>query len=131
MNRRIVVWIVGCVATLMVLAAGATYLATRQANVSASVAPRSELERIEAACVEAMLRSTCQVMTGPPASSTSTVVFVAGVGPVDAKAYRELRDSGEAMCGVLRKACVQDWNGTQCRTARGLYGAAAASAAVR
>ena len=93
---------------------------------SAGPAPAAELERIHAACVDAMVRSTCQVMTGSPPSSAAGVVFVAGVGPVDAKAYRELRDSGEAMCGVVRKACLDDWDGAQCRTARGLYGAAGA-----
>jgi len=81
----------------------------------------AELERMHAACVEAMLRSTCQVMTGPEAASTAEVVFVAGVGPVDAKAYRELRASGDAMCAVVLNACKADWASAQCRTARGLW----------
>ena len=81
----------------------------------------AELERVVAACTDAMVRSTCQVMSGPSASNTADVVFVAGIGPVDAKAYRDLRNSGEAMCGVVRDACTKDWNSAQCRTARGLW----------
>jgi len=81
----------------------------------------AELAQLHAQCVEAMLRSTCQVMTGPEAASTADVVFVAGVGPVDAKAYRELRASGDAMCAVVLKACQADWAGAQCQTARGLW----------
>ena len=80
-----------------------------------------ELDRMHAACVEAMVKSTCQVMTGPAASNAAEVVFIAGVGPVDAKAYRELRDSGDAMCGTVRSACSKEWDGSQCRTARGLW----------
>ena len=81
-----------------------------------------ELERVVAACVEAMVRSTCQVMNGPAAAAqTASVVFVAGVGPVDAVAYRELRASGETMCQVVRTACDRRWDGAQCKTARGLW----------
>jgi hypothetical protein len=78
------------------------------------------IEQVNAACVEAMLRSTCKVMTGPPSSSAGAV-FVAGVGPVDAVAYRELRASGDAMCSTVKSACVKDWEGAQCKTARSLW----------
>jgi hypothetical protein len=63
-------------------------------------------------------------MDGPQASSTSNIVFIAGIGPVDAKAYRELRQSGEAMCSTVKRACLAEWDGAQCRTARGLWPAA-------
>ena len=81
----------------------------------------AEIARVANACVEAMLRSTCQVMSGPMAAQAASVVFVAGVGPVDATAYRELRASGEAMCAVVRDACRKEWDGAQCKTARGLW----------
>lgn len=68
-----------------------------------------------------MLKSTCQVMSGPPAADAASVVFVAGIGPVDANAYRELRASGEAMCGVVMRACRDKWSGSQCATARALW----------
>ena len=80
-----------------------------------------ELNSLNAACVEAMFKSTCQVMSGPAASDSASVVFVAGVGPVDAKAYRELRASGEAMCATVRDACRSDWTGAQCKAARALW----------
>lgn len=85
----------------------------------------AELSRLQAACVHAMLKSTCQVMSGPAASDATSVVFVAGIGPVDGKAYRELRASGEAMCGVVMKACRDKWSSAQCTTARALWPAAA------
>jgi hypothetical protein len=82
---------------------------------------RQALSVLEHACVEAMIKSTCSVMSGPQASEAAEVVFVAGVGPVDAKAYRELRASGEAMCSVVRGSCEKDWEGGACRTARSLW----------
>ncbi len=82
---------------------------------------REELARVEAACIEAMLRSTCSVMSGPQASEAAEVVFVAGVGAVDATAYRALRASGEAMCSLVRQSCETAWGGGPCRTARSLW----------
>jgi hypothetical protein len=82
----------------------------------------SQLDAMHTACVEAMVRSTCKVMAGPAASSSASVVFVAGIGPVDAASYRELRASGDAMCSTVRSACKADWDGAQCRTGRGLFG---------
>ena len=75
------------------------------------------------ACVNAMLQSTCRVAQdrSAPPSAGAELVFVAGVGPVDAQAYRALRASGDAMCSVMREACTADWNGPQCRTARSLW----------
>ena len=79
------------------------------------------------ACVEVMVRSTCQVMAGSNASSTASVIFVAGVGPVDAVAYRNLRESGEGMCEVVRSSCKADWGGAQCKASRALWPGAAGS----
>lgn len=78
----------------------------------------AELDRLVAACVETMVRNTCKVMAGSSASPAASTVFVAGVGPVDAKTYAELRASGESMCEVVRTACSKDWESPQCRTAR-------------
>ena len=97
--------------------------ATPSAAVAAATpanAP-SPLERVVAACVEAMVRSTCQVMAGSNAPSTASVIFVAGVGPVDAAAYRKLRESGEGMCEVVKSACKTDWEGAQCKASRALW----------
>lgn len=82
---------------------------------------RSALDRLEQACVEAMIKNTCTIMNGPTASQTSNVVFVAGVGAIDANAYKELRASGEAMCGLVRQACERNWDDPRCKTARSLW----------
>lgn len=77
------------------------------------------------ACVNAMVSQTCRVMQSagqtlvPPGT---TVIFVAGIGAIDAALYTKLRDSGEGMCEHLRAVCAKDWGGEQCRTARTLYG---------
>jgi len=60
-------------------------------------------------------------MAGSSASSSASVIFVAGVGPVDAAAYRKLRESGEGMCEVVRSACKADWEGAQCKASRALW----------
>ena len=88
----------------------------------AAAAPAA-VQPLYEACVAAMVQSTCRVVrdTSAPPSPGADLVFVAGVGPVDAQAYRALRASGDAMCGVMRDACAADWNGPQCRTARSLW----------
>ena len=91
------------------------------APAAATGSAPSAVERVVAACVEAMVRSTCQVMAGSSASSTASVIFVAGVGPVDAAAYRKLRESGEGMCEVVRSACKADWDSAQCKASRALW----------
>ena len=82
----------------------------------------ADMDRLHTNCVEEMIRSTCKVMGNPQPLPGATSVFVAGVGPVDAAYYLELRASGDAMCAVVRQACQADWDGPRCRTARGLYG---------
>lgn len=87
----------------------------------AAAVPTAPIATLVAACVDAMVRSSCRVMNGPTASTAASVVFVAGVGPVDAEAYRQLRASGEAMCSVIESACRTDWDNPQCKTARSLW----------
>ena len=88
-----------------------------------AAAPPAAVQPLYEACVAAMVQSTCRVVrdTSAPPSPGADLVFVAGVGPVDAQAYRALRASGDAMCGVMRDACAADWSGPQCRTARSLW----------
>ena len=76
-------------------------------------------------CVNAMVSQTCRVMQSAGQTLVSpgtTVIFVAGIGAIDAALYTKLRDSGEGMCEHLRQVCTKDWSGEQCRTARTLYG---------
>jgi hypothetical protein len=73
-------------------------------------------------CVEAMLRSTCRAMNDKSELPVSEVVLIAGVGRVDAKAYRALREAGEGMCAQVQTSCGALWEGAPCRTARALWG---------
>lgn len=128
---------VPCIQALMAVTGRARRAATVSWVLAAAVllgcqkqdlpAPASaEAERIVQACVTAMVQSTCQVVrdrSGPPPPE-ATVVFVAGVGPVDATAYNAIRAAGEEMCNTVKAACMQSWEGPQCRTARSLWGAA-------
>lgn len=116
---------------IMASTSGAAILLVHTAETSArpnpTSAPPEAVARLHNACVEEMIRSTCKVMSGPSSATVASSVFIAGIGPVDAAYYRELRASGDAMCGVVRRACEADWNGPQCRTARGLYGSVGAA----
>jgi hypothetical protein len=73
-------------------------------------------------CVQAMLRSTCQVVNDKSDIPPSDVVLIAGVGRVDARSYRALREAGEGMCAQVQTQCSADWDGASCRTARALWG---------
>jgi hypothetical protein len=108
------------VLALAVAALWATW--TRPWTSAAPVPPGREaaLQRLQAACSQAMLQNSCRVMTGAPAAGAS-VVFIAGVGPVDGRVYEQLRASGDAMCGTVRQACERDWDGGQCRTGRAMF----------
>ena len=64
-----------------------------------------------------------QVGAGPrPPLPVSEVVVIAGVGRVDAKAYRALREAGEGMCAQVQTSCGAAWDGAPCHTARALWG---------
>lgn len=108
-------------AVLAVLLGGCERRDSAPAPVAAA-AP-VEVETIYQHCVTAMVQSTCRVVndkSGPPPPEAQTV-FVAGVGPVDAAAYNAIRAAGDAMCSTVKTACLQAWDGPQCRTARGLW----------
>lgn len=88
-------------------------------------APGGSAEQVGAVyngCVDAMLRSTCQAMNDKSELPASEVVLIAGVGRVDAKAYRALREAGEGMCAQVQTSCGTAWEGAPCRTARALWG---------
>jgi hypothetical protein len=67
----------------------------------------AEMDRLVARCVDAMTREACVAQRDRNAAAPATAgqVFVAGVGAIDAQAYREIRDAGEAMCGLVRNRC--------------------------
>lgn len=81
-----------------------------------------QVRAINSGCVEAMLRSTCRALNDKSELPVSDVVLIAGVGRVDAKAYRALREAGEGMCLQVQTSCGAAWEGAPCRTARALWG---------
>lgn len=105
------------------LLASIAALATQAWKAAPPAATEVELARIVARCAEDMVRQTCRVMGAPNGAKVAdgTVVFVAGIGAIDASVYNELRASGDAMCQMVRKSCVSHWNGPGCKTARALY----------
>jgi hypothetical protein len=83
---------------------------------------RGELQSLVARCTEAMVRDVCVARRqSANASPAASQVFVAGVGAIDAKAYAEIRASGEAMCGLVQKRCGENWDGGACVAARSLW----------
>ena len=95
---------------------------------AAGVAPFSALENLHALCVKDMIASTCKVMGTAASTATQAavkpggLVFIAGVGAISAVDYQQMYEAGDAMCGVVRKACSDDWQSSRCQTARKLLG---------
>jgi hypothetical protein len=112
--RRVVVAWVGAL-LLSMSACGA-----EQQAAAAGSAP--QVGAIYDGCVDAMLRSACRAMNDKSELPASEVVLIAGVGRVDAKAYRALREAGEGMCAQVQTSCGTAWDGAPCRTARALWG---------
>lgn len=93
-------------------------------SLSAPVAAHAEeLHAVFEGCSQEMLRNTCAVAgdRSPNIETTQAQVFIAGVGLVDAAAYKGLRDAGNAMCSQVRRSCTLDWSGSACKTARSLW----------
>jgi hypothetical protein len=86
---------------------------------------KEQVGAVHAGCVDAMLRSTCRVLNDKSDVPVSEVVLIAGVGRVDAKSYRALREAGEGMCAQVQASCSAAWEAAPCRTARALWGGAA------
>ena len=95
---------------------------------TAGTALLSDLENLHALCVKDMIASTCKVMgTATPAdllrpAKPGDLVFIAGVGAIAAADYQQMYEAGDAMCSVVRKACLDDWQSSRCQTARKLLG---------
>jgi hypothetical protein len=98
------------------------YLQGRIATSGGAVG--SQLDSLHARCVQDMVANTCKVMgTGSATgfAKPGNVVFVAGVGPIDAVAYEQMYSAGDAMCTVVKSSCAKRWDGPQCLTARKLW----------
>ncbi|KNZ31941.1 MAG: hypothetical protein AD742_14225 [Methylibium sp. NZG] len=114
----------------MLVACNARAPAPSAAAAPQSVAPPDTkvLDGLADRCAEDMVRQTCRIMGNAVGASVpdDSVIFVAGIGAIDAAIYNRLRADGAAMCQTVRRSCAQAWDGPACRTARGLYGGAEA-----
>jgi hypothetical protein len=86
-------------------------------------ATAAQLDALAARCTTDMVQQNCRVMAGPAQTPAppGSVLFVAGIGQIDAELYNTLRGLGEQMCSQVRQICSADWNGPRCATARALY----------
>ncbi len=84
-----------------------------------------ELQRLHASCMQDMMKNTCSLMTsvtsGADTPSPGGVVFVAGVGAIDADVYAEIYQYGDSMCDSLSRTCLSDWSSQSCMVARKIY----------
>lgn len=81
-------------------------------SVSAVLSP--SLQAMHLRCLRDMAEDRCLIMGEGSMTQDRSVatlgverVMVAGTGPVDAQAHRQLAEAGARMCDVLRQACLQ------------------------
>lgn len=83
------------------------------------------LSQIYTSCTNDMVKNICTVMEqGPTLNNMAVsgdVTYIAGVGAVNVIEYQSILQSGEAMCDVILESCANDWNSSQCLTARKIY----------
>jgi hypothetical protein len=94
------------------------------ASPAAAANSSQRVERLVARCMDAMLRDVCVAQRDEVAQRSTPAasqVFVAGTGAIDARAYAEIRASGDAMCSLVKTRCTADWNAGACKTARSLW----------
>jgi hypothetical protein len=86
-------------------------------------ATTSQLELLGKACQAQMVSNTCQAMKPSIVRTPKSgeVVFVAGVGPVDAQLLARLSAAGEAMCAEVKASCANDWKGNACIPLKKMY----------
>jgi hypothetical protein len=88
-------------------------------------APSAELETLTKSCAAQMVANTCQAMknSGVSFPKEGDVVFVAGVGPIDARLLARLSAAGDSMCADVKTTCNADWDGKACTALRKMYAA--------
>jgi hypothetical protein len=86
-------------------------------------ATANQLELLGKACQAQMVANTCQAMKPSliAAPKAGEVVFVAGVGPVDAQLLARLSAAGAAMCAEVKASCAGDWKGSACIPLKKMY----------
>lgn len=85
----------------------------------------SQLDQLGLLCQAQMVASTCQAMQTGNSKSTmpaaGEVVFVAGIGPVDAQLLAKLYNAGASMCSEVKATCAADWNSKACIPLKKMY----------
>jgi hypothetical protein len=87
-----------------------------------SVSPE-QLALLGNSCQAQMIATTCQAMKPSTGvlPNPGEVVFVAGVGPVDAQLLAKLSAAGQTMCEEVKATCSADWNGSACTALKKMY----------
>ncbi|MGL4573797.1 MAG: hypothetical protein ACRCV9_03305 [Burkholderiaceae bacterium] len=83
----------------------------------------AQLDQLAKQCAAQMVANTCRAM-GPGVAASAKpgeVVFVAGIGPVDAVLLANLQNAGERMCADVRTLCEKNWAGKECGALKALY----------
>jgi ribonucleotide monophosphatase NagD (HAD superfamily) len=86
-------------------------------------ATQEQLALLGSSCQAQMIATTCQAMkpTRGAMPNAGEVVFVAGVGPVDAQLLAKLAAAGQTMCDEVKATCATEWNGSACTALKNMY----------
>jgi hypothetical protein len=69
-----------------------------------------------------MNESNCSVMNSTPDINPAIKdIFIAGVGPVDAKIYTKLKNEGPKMCQTIKENCLQSEKSDICLLGKAIY----------
>lgn len=83
----------------------------------------SPIDNMVRNCEVVMAQDVCRVELDRRAFKNPTVLIVNSSGSVriSTDSYVRIRNSGAAMCEVVKTACTTDWNGDDCKAARALW----------
>lgn len=86
-------------------------------------ATQEQLVLLGSSCQAQMIATTCQAMKPSMGAmpNPGEVVFVAGVGPVDAQLLAKLSAAGQTMCDEVKATCSADWSGSACAALKKMY----------
>jgi hypothetical protein len=99
----------------------ATVLLTSCAQKPGAI--QEQLTLLGSSCQAQMIATTCQAMKPSIGAmpNPGEVVFVAGVGPVDAQLLAKLSAAGQTMCDEVKATCSTEWNGSACTALKRMY----------